>query len=62
MRAAEVTAALQRFGIPGEYLSCRGFGQTQPIVEGAITAADHATNRRVQIYIKPLITQEGSNE
>tara|TARA_Y100000590_G_scaffold307591_1_gene347308 strand:- start:250 stop:672 length:423 start_codon:yes stop_codon:yes gene_type:complete len=60
MRAAEVTAALESFGVPGHHLSCRGFGETQPIKKNATTAAEHRENRRVQIYIKPI--QGGRNE
>ena len=61
MRAAEVTAVLQSYGIPGEHLSCRGFGETRPIVENASKPNDYKKNRRVQIYIKSL-KQEASNE
>ena len=55
MRAAEVTYMLQKLGVPSEYLSSRGFGVTQPIVNEAKTSADHKKNRRVNIYIQPLV-------
>ena len=55
MRAAEVTYMLQKLGVPSEYLSSRGFGATQPIVNEAKTSADHKKNRRVNIYIQPLV-------
>ncbi len=54
MRAAEVTATLERFGVPGHQLSCRGFGESRPINSNAKTSDDHSQNRRVQIYIKPI--------
>lgn len=54
MRAAEVTDVLESFGIPGNQLSCRGFGETRPIEKNATSSLDHLKNRRVQIYIKPL--------
>ena len=40
MRAAEVTNALESFGIPGKNLSCRGFGDMRPINEDASTLND----------------------
>jgi len=54
MRAAEVTAQLEAYGIPGHQLSSRGFAETRPIKAHAKHRKEHDLNRRVQIFIKPL--------
>ena len=54
--AAEVTSALQKFGILGEH-GCRGFGASRPIVQNGDSPSGHKQNRRGN-YVKPLIQED----
>jgi OOP family OmpA-OmpF porin len=49
-RAQAVAAALTAAGIPAQRISCRGFGNSRPLVSNA-TEQGRMENRRVEIVI-----------
>jgi OOP family OmpA-OmpF porin len=52
-RARAVVMELMRKGVPSARLSASGVGESQPLVSPERTAADKATNRRVEFL--PII-------